>query len=245
MKTKFTKPVLLSFIFVAIILGGCRRNEEEEEIPVTSDDAADVITYALQSSSGGYANQCSETAEYLSSEGLRSTQSLQCGVLFDSTVSFSYNGNNLTANYSLQWELLLNCDSMNLPQSLSFTSPYSGNYDGPLMSSSNSGNLNWTVTGLASGNSVPYTFSGNFTRNGNHTSKVRNQTSFSSDLQITVMGVAVDKVTQQITGGTANASLTCQSSTGNNYSFSGTIVFNGNGSATLTIGSNTYSIDLY
>ncbi|TND08214.1 MAG: hypothetical protein FD123_2469 [Bacteroidetes bacterium] len=243
MKTRIYTTALFAVLLVTVVLGGCRR-DEEEETPVTTDDAADVVTYALQDGSGGCAAQTSEAASYASDEGLRTTQSIQCGVPFDTTVSFTYSGN-VTASYSLQWHLLLNCDSLNIPQSLNFSSPYNGNYNGPLMQSSNSGNLSWTITGLGTGNTVPYTFNGSFTRTGSHTSKVRNQSTFSSDLQVTVTSLTVDKTTEHITGGNGSLSLTCQSSTGTSYSFSGTIVFNSNGTATLTINNTNYTISLY
>ena len=245
MKNRITQTSVIALIFITVILSSCRK-EEENEIPITEDDASDLITYALQSSSGGYASETSEAAEFMSTEGLRSvqSQSLQCGVPFDSTISLTYNGT-VSASYTLNWDLLLTCDNLNIPQSLSFASPYSGNYDGPLMSSSNSGNLNWTVTGLAAGNSVPYTFNGSFTRSGSHTSKVRNKSTFSSELNITLTNITVDKVSQHITGGTGTASIDCKSSTGINYTFSGNIVFSSTGTAVLTIGSHQYTINLY
>lgn len=245
MKNRFSKTTFLACIFVSIILGSCRK-EEETEVPITEDDAADLVTYAMQSSSGGYASETSEAVSFMSTEGLRSiqTQSLQCGVPFDSTISLTYNGN-ISATYTLSWDLLMSCDNNNIPQSLSFNSPYSGNYDGPLMSSSNTGNLTWTVTGLCAGNSVPYTFNGSFTRSGSHTSKVRNKSTFSSEMNITMSNVTVDKVSQHITGGSGTASLHCKSSTGINYDFTGNISFSSNGTAVLTIGSHQYTINLY
>lgn len=247
MKTMTQKRTLIgAAFFILAALGGCRKDQQETETPVTTDDAADVVTYALQSSSGGYASQTTKAAAYATSEGLRTTsQTLQCGIPYDTAVSFTYNSSNVTAGYSLQWHLLLSCDSMNLPQSLSFTSPYNGNYDGPLMQSNNSGNLNWTITGLAAGNSVPYTFNGSFTRTGSHTSKVRNRLTFTSNLQMTMSSLTIDKTSQQITGGNGTMSLSCQSSSGQSYTFNGIIVFSSNGSATLTINGINYTIVLY
>lgn len=244
MKNSNLMSALLALVFTASVFGSCRK--EEEEVPVTTDDAADVITYAMQKSSGGYASGSEEAAACMTEEGLQTTTpTLQCGIPFDSTVTLNYNSSNVSASYTLSWDLLLSCNNQNVPQSLSFNSPYSGNYNGPLMSSSNSGNMAWTVTGLGSGSSVPYSFSGTFSRSGSHTSKVRNQVTFTSDLQVTVTAVTVDKTTQHITGGTGNVTLNCQSSTGKTYTFTGTLVFNANGTATLTINGTSYPINLY
>jgi hypothetical protein len=244
MKLNYRFLTITSLLFISLLTESCRK-EEQEEVPVTTDDAADVITYALESSSGGYAAQTTEAATFMDTEGLRvSSASLQCGIPFDSTLSVNYSGN-VTATYSLGWDLLLTCNVQSVPQSLSFTSNYSGNYDGPVMQSSNSGNLNWTITGLATGNSNPYVFNGSFTRNGSHTSKVRNRTTFTSDLTINLTNVTVDKTTQQIISGSGSVVLNCESSTGIAYSFSGTIVFAGSGNATLTLNNTNYNISLY
>lgn len=244
MKNRKLISALVALIFSASLFSSCRK--EEEEVPVTTDDAADVITYSMQKSSGGYASEAEEAAACMTEEGLQTTTpTLQCGIPFDSTVTLNFNTNNVSASYTLSWDLLLSCNNQNVPQSLAFNSPYTGSYNGPLMSSSNSGNIAWTVTGLGSGSSVPYSFSGTFSRSGSHTSKVRNKTTFTSDLQVTITAVTVDKTTQHITGGNGNVTLNCQSSTGKTYSFTGTIVFNNNGTATLTINSTTYTITLY
>ena len=236
--------LFFAMLLIVTSFSSCRK--EEEEAPITTDDAADVVTYAMQKSSGGYASESEEAAAYMTDADLQTTTpTLQCGIPFDSTVTLNYSTSNVTASYTLSWDLLLSCNNQNVPQSLSFNSPYSGSYSGPLMSSSNTGNLTWTVTGLGSGSSTPYSFSGTFTRNGSHTSNVRNKTTFSSDLQVTVTAVTIDKVTQHITGGTGTVSLNCQTSTGKSYTFTGTIVFNSNGTATLTINGTPYSINLY
>lgn len=244
MKPNYRLLTLTAMLMISLFSGSCRK-DEEEETPVTTDDAADVITYALESSSGGYAAQTTEAATFLDTEGLRVVQPvLQCGIPYDTSLSANYTGN-VTAAYSLAWDLLLTCDTQNVPQSLSFNSQYSGNYDGPVMQSSNSGSLTWTVTSLGTGNSNPYVFNGNFMRNGSHTSKVRNRTTFASDLTINLTGVTVDKTTQQVTGGSGSIALNCVSSTGRSYSFSGTIVFTGSGNATITLNNTSYNISLY
>ena len=112
------------------------------------------------------------------------------------------------------------------------------------MQSSNAGSRNLVLTGLQP-QSASYTLNGAFTRTGSHTSKVRNQNTFDTNVSINITSVTVDKSTMKITGGTGTADVTCEVSNGNSYSFTGSLVFNGNGTATLTINGTDYTITLY
>lgn len=250
-KTPFlTKTTLLIAASLLLVVSpSCKKKDTEEpEKVITTDDAADVVSYAMESSSGGYAEQVTDGAAYVDNSGFRTSSpagsmNLICGVPFDTTVTRSHSGT-VNASYAHQCHYLLTCDAGSKPVSITYSGTYTGSYDGPRMSSSNTGNRNWVITGLDSA-STTYTYSGNLTRNGSHTSKVRNQYTFTSDLQVSTSNLVVNKSTHRITGGTGTVSVTCSVSNGNSYSFAGTIVFNGNNTAALTINGNAYTITLY
>lgn len=237
-----------SLLFITAVTSSCKKDEEEPETVITSDDAADVVIYSMESSSGGYAEQITDGATYVSTQGYRvsspnSSMALSCGVPFDTTITRSHSGT-INATYTHQRNYLLNCDTSSNPISITYSGNYNGSFDGPRMSSSNTGNRNWVITGLGS-SSTTYTYSGSLNRNGSHTSKVRNQYTFTSNLQINTSNLIVDKSTKKISGGTGTVSLTCSVSNGNSYSFSGSIVFNSNNTAILTINGVSYNITLY
>lgn len=241
---KTTKTLYqLSFILVAIaVLSSCRKKDTTE---ITSDDAADAVTYALESSTGGYADQVSHITDYTYNEGYGKTdetQTLQCGVPFDTSVSVSLTSSNITANYTHTWNALLSCNG-SVPSSLTFSGNYSGNFSSPRMESSNTGTRNWVLTGLQPSVQV-YTLNGSFSRSGSHTSKVRNKNTFNTTIQIDVTNLTVSKSTYRIQNGTGTAHVVCNVLNGNNYTYDGDIVFN-SGTATLTINGNTYTIQLY
>ena len=222
------------FVLTTLLLVSCKKNEEE----ITTDDAADVVSYAIESSSGGVSDQlkdCSEEAEV-------QLATLNCGETFDTVVSHSYNGA-VTGNYTTQRHYTLNCDA-GVISSLTCTGSYSGNYDAPRMSSSNSGGINWVLTGLDVSSSE-YSFNGSLNRSGTHTSKVRNKYTFNTSLSITSSNVMIDKTTHKIVSGSGSVTLTCDVVDGGSYDFSGSIVYHANETATLTINGNTYTITLY
>lgn len=235
---------LLTMVFVsALAVSGCRKEKKEDEQVITTDDAADVVEYSLSSSSGGFAEQVSDGSEYAYEQGLRAGTSLECGVAFDTTVTRSHTGT-ITASYTHQRHFLLGCDSASNPVSLEYSGSYSGNYDGPRMHSSNTGNRNWIVKGLEAG-SADYIYNGSFTRSGEHVSEVRNQYTFTSSLSMNTSNLHVAKSDRRIVSGTSSLTLSCMVSNGNTYSFSGSIVFNADHTATLTLNGNTYTIVLY
>lgn len=241
---------ITGLIVISTCFSSCKKKEDEPEPEkvITTDDAADVVVYAMESGSGGYAEQVTDGATYTDNSGYRqsslnSSMTLSCGVAFDTTVTRSHSGT-VTASYTHQRRYLLNCDTNSQATSITYSGSYTGNFDGPRMNSSNNGNRNWIITGLDSSSTV-YTYSGSLTRNGTHNSEVRNQYSFTSNLQVNTSNLTVDKTTHKITGGSGSVNLSCAVSNGNTYNFSGTIVFNNNNTATLTINGNTYTINLY
>ncbi len=247
MKTtkQISAGIMYALFISALFITGCKK---ESTASLTADDATDAVSYATASSTGGLSAQTADAALYANTQGYYKTngtaglQSLACGVPFDTSVTLSYTGVT-SATYTGDWNYLLSCNG-NTPESVSLTGSYTGNFDAPRMSSSNSGARNWTISGLDNSTSTPYTFNGTFTRTGSHTSKVRNQYTFTTNMTITVTSLTVSKTTYLITGGSGSVTVTGTVSNGNSYNFSGNIVFNGNNTATLTINGNNYTINL-
>lgn len=224
----------VAILFLGIMVSGCKKETKE----ITSDDAADVVSYALQSSSGGSAQMMQD----YSVDADEQSDIVPCGGTFDTTVSFSHAGT-IVANYAFVRHYTLTCANA-IPSSFSCSGTYNGSFDAPRMSSSNSGTNTWTISGLPASNST-WTFEGSLNRQGTHTSKVRNKYTFTSDLAVTLANVQVDKSTYQIVSGSGNISLSCSVDGGGTYNFTGSIVYNTNGTATLVINGNSYSITLY
>lgn len=230
-----TTKSLSFFVLVSLLLVSCKKNEKE----ITTDDAADVVSYALESSSGGMADQLKDCTEEVNDE----LASWYCGSQFDTTLSVSYTGTVIGA-YSTQRHYTLNCNGSSVATDVSCTGSYSGNYDAPRMSSTNSGTLNWQLSGLDAG-STQYVFNGAHNRSGSHTSKVRNKYTFNTSLSVSSSNVTVDKTTGKIVSGSGNITLTCDVVDGDSYYFTGTIVYNANETATVVINGTTYTVTLY
>jgi hypothetical protein len=237
MKTQFwksTKACMFVFVLMGLLLASCKKKEKE----VTTDDAADVVSYALEKSSGGTADQLKDCSE----EADEQIALLNCGGTFDTVVSHSYNGV-ITGSYTTQRHYVLSCNG-GVPASLACTGSYSGNFDAPRMSSSNSGTISWALANLDA-STTEYSFNGSLNRSGTHSSKVRNKYTFNTTLSISSSNVMVSKTTHKIVSGSGSVTLTCDVVGGDSFDFTGSIVYHADETATLTINGNTYTINLY
>ncbi len=242
---KTIKTSIFSLLICSLALVGCKKEAKSSESAITADDAANAITYAVQGGSGGYTDQASDVAAMgkqatLKTDGALSIEGVSCGKSLDSNVVKTYSKNGATANYTLQMHVELKCTGI-IPNAMEYTGTYSGSFDGAKMSSNNSGTRNWTITAKSGSE---YNYNGTFTRVGKCTSKVGSKNTFDTDLTISTTNLTVNSTTYKVTSGTSNVSITCKSSSGNSYSFAGTITFNGNNTATLKLNNNTYTINL-
>jgi len=241
MKIKFkTSKILLATVVaagLAFIVSSCHKDASAtNNETVTEADAVQLTTDAVSPSTAGMVTQLN------SSVTMYSTVNFSCGVQKDSTyVISSATGANPSYNYSFQWNDMLTCNGT-VPSQLTFNFTGTGNYNGPLMSSSDNSAGGFVLTGLGVGSSQ-YLFNTTYSRTGSTTSKVLRQLTFHSVITITGTNIAVDKTTKVIASGTATVSITATSSSGKTFTFNGTLTFLGNKKANLVLNSGaTYVI---
>lgn len=246
MKQTILKPTALKFAFFLILSSApfftsCK-NDEEEQIVITEEDAYDVIEGTLQSDTYGLTEtvaKASETAEDL--EVYTETPEISCGTTYTNSYTASDSGINYSYSYSAEGNYLLNCTNLGLPSSFEFNNTISGNYDASRMSSNDQSESELTVTGLAptSANAV---FNGNYERKGTQQSKVRNQRTFESVVSYNLTNLEVSKSLHKINGGVANLTVSLSTS-GVTKSYNANLTFNGDYTATLVMNGHTYTIN--
>jgi len=203
---------------------------------VTTADAANAVSDAVSPASAGMVAQTQTTVVIIN------TDNLDCGVAKDT----SFSGQNaagaaITYSYTYSSNSLLTC-SVGAPSSFQFNYSGKNNYSAAYLASDDSAQGNFTVTGLNPG-ATQYVFNASYIRNGSETSKVRNQYSFTSNINIQSSNLTIDKSTQQIVSGTATVSVSGAANNGKAFSYSGTITFSGGNQALLVLGDgNTYTI---
>src|ERR1041385_3610274 len=251
------KNLKLSLI-VLLMLGAfsCKKdNSASSGSSVTTDQAADIAASSLAENSNGFASVTDDIA--VNAQGVSSVNSglavnstqatasvhQECGTTLTDSVTHNVTLDSVTVNYFFKYTHTLNCNSSNVPDNLINTLTYKGSFDGPRLSSTNSGNANVTIAGLTP-NAINFVINGEYTRDGSFQSKVGNKASGNSHINIVGTNITVSKLGRKIISGTATINITGTGPKGNTFNYTGTIVFNGDSTATLTLsGGASYTIN--
>ena len=242
-------------IIALIMLGAlsCKKDSTSASATVTSDQAADMTASALASNSGGVASMTdavSINAQGLTSTGSQTINSLgvnehhqECGTTLTDSATFSGSNNSVTYDYFVKYSHTLNCNANNLPDNIVNALTYHGTFDGPRISTTATGTANATIAGLTQ-TATNYVINGEYKRVGSFISKVGNKATGNSNIDVVVTNLTLAKPSRAIVSGTATVTVTGVAGT-HNYSFTGTLTFNGGSTATLAItGGSTYVINL-
>ena len=228
---KLIYTLLPIFIF-GVLLSSCQKEEE-----ITEEELVETIEVTLKSSEGGAAKGGEEMAEML----LPYKSSTACGSSRDTTISRSTSNWNRTLN----WNRKVNCDANNVYSNVVFTRNGTATYNGTRLA------MNATLTGSATATQLDasfdnYLMNGSFNRQASATyTGPRRTKSYTTDITHTWVDVELEKGTRQIVGGTGAISISGTVDNGNSFSRTGSIVYNGDGTATLTMtNGNIYTINV-
>lgn len=243
MKTMFVMLQTVVLLSLSLSFVSCDRDRDIlDNAPISEEEIVALIEGALQARSEGVAAESADAA-YVAETYTEKTLTMECGQTLDSTVVRSLSNNQITANYSWVWNWTLNCDQLGLPSSIDMTAEAAGSYQTSRMESNDVTTADLSIGNLLLGQY--YTISGTFSRTGNQTSRIRNGNSFSSNLVIEVDDFAVDKGTRRLSSGNADFTLTGEGTGGESFTFEGDIIINGDGTATLVINGDQYTIPLF
>lgn len=252
------KNLKLSLI-VLLMLGAfsCKKdNSSSSGSSVTTDQAADLAASSLAENSNGFSTVTDDIA--VNAQGISSVNSglavnstqatasvhQECGTTLTDSVTRNVTVDSVTINYFFKYSHTLNCNSSNQPDNVINALSYKGSFDGPRLSSTNSGSANVTIAGLTS-TATNFVLNGEYKRDGSFQSKVGNKASGNSHIDIVGTNITLSKPGRKILSGTATITISGTGPKGNAFNYTGTIVFNGDGTATLTLsGGASYTINL-
>lgn len=225
----------------AVLIAGCKKDDGAvgtgDAVVLTNDDAADAFASTLggSQSTAGLTAQLEEAATIAGGGSLGKVDAT-AGTMWDTTITRIRVG---TYSYSYSFKYSITLANANR---LDFGYTMKGTYDTPRLSSNDSASASFQVSNLLTG--TAYSVTGIYNRYGTQASKIRNKTSFTSTITVSTTALLIDKSTKRVSGGSAAVIIYGKSSTGNIYSFNGTVTFLGNQQATLVIGSKAYTINL-
>lgn len=238
------KAFTLLTLCTPLLLSSCKKETESTQ-PETqnmsqqeAEAVAEIVAVAAIEETESYA----ETAPAYAPQD-PSQSSDFCGETFDTTLAFSYQYQNLSVAFESTWAITVNCNNLNVPESLSGYAAGAGNAESTLMTSTLTNNTIATLDGLLP-NQDSYVFNGTYDGAGTLQSKVGLKRSYAVVASVNLEDIEVDKDTLTATGGTATMVIEATSSTGNTAVFNATVTINGDGTATVEINGNSFTIYL-
>lgn len=238
------KKLFLSLMSMAVVLltYSCKDNSDSSSI--STDDAAEMISMSMSSDAMGATSFISgsvDASANASDNGMLKAKATTV-ISKDTTISYASNSNalitySMNANMSYQFSV----DAQNQVTNSTVTYDYNGNFDAPRLSSVHTGSGNLSLTGIDTDICM---VNGLFKRTSDVQTKGVNAKETNSETTIVLTDIQVNKSTEQILSGTATVSITGSLASKGDFSYSGTITFNGAGLATLVLGSKSYSVNL-
>lgn len=234
---------LIALLFIVTFTTSCDRDNDDtpDLVEISEEDAVDVIEGALTMNTEGLVSEV-ENASEVADKYAEKTLS-PCGVTFDSTFTVSRDNVFITASYTNLLEWTVYCNNAEIPESLDFGRESQGSYETTRMESFDASSSTWNLDNLILG--TEYVLNGDYSRSGSQTSKIRDENSLTSTVEMSLTNLNVDKGSRRIQSGTADVTISGQSSTGHNLSVEAEVIFQGNGSAIVVVNGNSYEIDLY
>lgn len=236
-----SKWILGLFLAGSLALASCKDNEDTTDA-VTTDDAAEIVTGTVSSDSYGLVSTIDDASTTAESKGVYTeTPTISCGQTYENNFSQAQVTNYYSYNYNINDSYLLQCSTLGIPQTFTYTHNMTGTYSTARLGSNDSANSNLVISGI-SPQSQNITVNGSYDRNGTQTFKTHSK-NMESTVNMTLANLSVNKSTQTIISGTGTVSIEAKSDN-KKYTFTGSITFNGNETATLIINGISYTINL-
>lgn len=232
---------ILKLLLAVLILSAglsCRKTSLPT-LNVSMDDAASMLAGSLSTNSYGVNNistDVSANALLVNNQACGSTK-------IDTFIRKSTTGASATYYYKLIYKHKLTCNTSNQPDNISSNLTFTGYYSNSKLSLTNSGTTSFIVAGLTPAATV-YAINGEYKSLGTFKLKSDTTNTGSANIDIVVKNLTITKSTQIIAGGTATVIVTGTTSKKGDFTYNGTLTFNGNFMATMIINGTTYILNL-
>lgn len=238
----------LSLLFLAssmIFLSSCSKDEVTagSNGAMSSDEVAEIVSMSLSEDAMG-ATSVIESSVEASSTASKPSKVMSSDIVYSKDTTTTRTSNpNAIISYSMttSYEYNFTLDFVGTPKSSVVSYSYSGNFDAPRLSSAHSGSGVLSLDNLE--NSV-CEVNGSFERTSDVLTKGLHAKESNSNSKLVFQTILVDKSSRKIQSGTAALTISGSVPNKGDFSFSGTVIFEGNNLASLTIEGKKYTINL-
>jgi hypothetical protein len=238
---------LSAWLFLSVLVGFVACKDDDDDQPansITSEEAAVIASSSFSSNSSGINSVSAKSADEAADLAEANGRVAECGA--SSNIDFSASspqGASITWSFDFSYKFRLNCNADNKPSTVTVDLNYSGDYSGPKLALDYSGIADWDLAG-AEENVDRFLLTGLFKRSGSFAQKEGEKKSGSSNIEITLNDVILDKQTHEIISGTASFTLDGTIPDKGAYKYTGVATFQGNDTATLAIGGDNFTLNL-
>jgi hypothetical protein len=243
------KTFKLSFMLLLLLgMAACTKNSNPPSVSAESstDVAADLAGNSLAINSSG---ALSDVNDVTLSASIKIKVDSTCGTVWTDTVSRNFPfSNGYSYTYNANYSYTVNCTTNLFNGSVTSNGAYTSVYNGPNIYTTDSGSSDFTLGGLRNPAGVAingnYTINGEYKRSGSFKSKIDSTYAGTHSTDIVITNLLVTKVLHVVEGGTATITITGDMPKRGNFTYTGTVVFNSDNTATLTLNGNIYTVNL-
>jgi hypothetical protein len=229
---KMKKLRVLSILLLAIVMvAGCKKKEETPILDATTEEAASIMATSFCTGNAGTLTQVEDAVELAQNEIMKTPMydsSFTVTSLPGAVISYQYQ-----VNYAYGF---LN------PNNYQLAYDADGNYSSPNVNATVTANGSLNVTDFLSASS--YLVTGQSGREGSFTMKIGNHSSITGTVTTTLDNFRVSKTTGLAESGGATIVVNGATGAGRTFGFTGTLVYTGNYTGTLTINGELFSVNL-
>lgn len=236
--THFKKNIsILVFAFITLLLTSC--NNDSEIVAALSDsDVAEVIEAALQERAGGFITNVQDMTEQI----VDAVESgALCDTIYTDTIQKNHQGALIQANYTSSFTYEFMCNIFDNVKTATFSMLTDTEFMTSRIDADGNGTFTGTIDGLAL-TSPNIMLDGSYILTNTHVLNFKEQETINGTLTLTLTGFEINKFNQNIQSGTGTFTF-IGSTTEDSFSFNGSLVFNGNKTATLTLNGEDYQLD--
>ena len=230
-----------AFAILGLLAVACNDDDDNKNTAkLSSEEQAEMVASSLGQS--GFAGSAEQSADY-ADDATASGKLQECGYTNEGSFDFGTTIGQIIFSIEYDYNVALNCDDNEEPESFTASFDYEGSYTGPHFESDYSGNGDLTITSLDAEDDE-FELNGSYDRSGSFTTKSDGEVDEEGQhsLDIDANSVMISKNNKKITSGSASVSASGSIEGRGSYSFDADVTFNSNGTATIEVAGDTYTL---
>jgi hypothetical protein len=229
-----------AFAILGLLAVACNDDDNNNTAKLSSQEQAEMVASSMGQS--GFAGSAEQSAEY-ADNATASGKVQECGYTNEGSFELGGTLGQIVFSLNYSYDVALHCNASEEPENFTASFDYEGSYTGPRFESDYSGSGDLTITSLDEEDDS-FELNGSYDRSGEFKTKIDGEVKEEGQhsLDIDAENVMISKGTKKITSGSASVSARGSIEGRGSYSFDADVTFNSNGTATIVVAGDTYTL---